>query len=1102
MQFREFGRFSHDAATAAVHLQVRCSVIDADTRRTIDGPESFFTVWLDHLMLRGAERWPWPAATNAGFVAGALPNAPLNRGFEFTGQRRLMFNGASEGMLTAYKLDAGPKAVHWGLETGTLEFWCRPSWNADDGVEHIFYKGSAYLYRLQSQLRKRASNGKNQLEFVISDTDRKQHAVRGPAPLKAGQWHHIAATWDLPKAHLQLFVDGKLIAGEGPDKTPWPCALKAEDEKDKHEGIGITEKDKRSLPMQAFIGGKMNNKLWPEGDAAEAVLDEFRISDVVRYANDFDPPREEFGIDGNTRALWHFENERHGVHGEDDRFVRSYLGVEAPPQREDVPFETLKDGKVERRMVVVKPYASEELFEANRGETRMAEVHPYREMPDPRFVEYRRRQVERTVAEEGEEFTLAVEGDYPPLMQAVTFERAKGAPAKTTLLPRWRANDNVVPFSFRSIAETLATTEKTDTDKAIAVMKYVNDVTSYYDAHYCETLPEGLHRPRISYTMLKHLNIYPYDQCGPLNFTLRKIYLAAGISSNNSPGTHHQFQQAFFDGSLRLFDLSSRMYWLNRDNVTVVSLRGVGEDPYCKLRQPGNLNSFYPGRPGRAAFGTAERPHCMDFPLRPGERASVCWVNEGRWFELTGKREPIPMAKVPPFYGNGAVVFEPVSDGEAVHLDNMVVDASALRAKDPAKGAAFVYRARCPYILTDGKIKGRYSAAGAGAITMSLSFDKGKTWTPIWENPDKEGMLSVDMRNHVSARYAYWLKAAFAPGRNAQIDALNVRTTFLNSAHSLSGRLALGKNRVTFVHAKPTVPVKTTCSWVEQHKSDLGVSMNTVSYYNLDYARHRNVLVVPPGKATPLHVTVEGRKLQGTVSTDGVPKGWTIEPGEQPVTVIDAAKPVSVKLTVRTGDAAEGAIDAFDVGVRGKDRERPVPVEVLVANAALVREAEAADEMSGKTTVREGVDVSGRRLVAFTGDGKVAFDLSAPAPGKHALWLRARWELDSPSVFRLRLDDAKSSRRRTHRMIGFYDWTNPGRAYTKGYVHYPKKAEHWAWYRVPDIDLSAAKHRLTLTADAGMYLDTLLVLPQNPAVDRAAMNLFHNWNYAPWQNPL
>jgi len=132
----------------------------------------------------------------------------------------------------------------------------------------------------------------------------------------------------------------------------------------------------------------------------------------------------------------------------------------------------------------------------------------------------------------------------------------------------------------------------------------------------------------------------------------------------------------------------------------------------------------------------------------------------------------------------------------------------------------------------------------------------------------------------------------------------------------------------------------------------------------------------------------------------------------------------------------------------------------------------------------------------------VAYDFSAPAPGKYALWLRARWELDSPSVFRLRLDDAKSSRRRTHRMIGFYDWTNPGRAYTKGYVHYPKKAEHWAWYRVPDIDLSAAKHRLTLTADAGMYLDTLLVLPQNPAVDRAAMNLFHNWNYAPWQNPL
>jgi hypothetical protein len=105
-------------------------------------------------------------------------------------------------------------------------------------------------------------------------------------------------------------------------------------------------------------------------------------------------------------------------------------------------------------------------------------------------------------------------------------------------------------------------------------------------------------------------------------------------------------------------------------------------------------------------------------------------------------------------------------------------------------------------------------------------------------------------------------------------------------------------------------------------------------------------------------------------------------------------------------------------------------------------------------------------------------------------------------VLRFRLDDGKVREVKTHRMIGFRDWTGHRRAFTKGYVHYPEKAEHWAWYRIPDIELAAGKHRLLLTAGAGAHVDALLLLPQTPTVDRAAMNLFHNWNYAPQQGSL
>ena len=83
--------------------------------------------------------------------------------------------------------------------------------------------------------------------------------------------------------------------------------------------------------MQAFIGG---DKSWVKEHAAEAVLDEFRISDVVRYGDDFVPSRREFEIDVYTRALFHFENECDGVHDSDDRFVRGHLGCELSVQEQ------------------------------------------------------------------------------------------------------------------------------------------------------------------------------------------------------------------------------------------------------------------------------------------------------------------------------------------------------------------------------------------------------------------------------------------------------------------------------------------------------------------------------------------------------------------------------------------------------------------------------------------------------------------------------------------------------------------------------------------------------------------------------------------------
>ena len=172
-----------------------------------------------------------------------------------------------------------------------------------------------------------------------------------------------------------------------------------------------------------------------------------------------------------------------------------------------------------------------------------------------------------------------------------------------------------------------------------------------------------------------------------------------------------------------------------------------------------------------------------------------------------------------------------------------------------------------------------------------------------------------------------------------------------------------------------------------------------------------------------------------------------------------------------------------------------------MADAALVREAERADQTTGKISPVRLPEASGARVVTFSGSGKLGFDVDARDSGPYALWLRARWEPQSSTQMTLALDKDPSRDLQATAMIGFTDWTHPERAHTKMFAHYGEQYSHWSWYRIPDIHLKEGKHHLILGANTGACFDAIVLLPQTPATDRAAMNLFQNWNYAPWHQP-
>ncbi|MFH0796923.1 MAG: LamG-like jellyroll fold domain-containing protein [Candidatus Omnitrophota bacterium] len=85
---------------------------------------------------------------------------------------------------------------------------------------------------------------------------------------KTGEWHHIAAAWDAENDRRTLFVDGKRV-GEAKFKYP----------------------DRLLVPnaTDIVVGGIFKKSLTP----FSCMIDEVRISDVVRYTGNFIPEKRE-----------------------------------------------------------------------------------------------------------------------------------------------------------------------------------------------------------------------------------------------------------------------------------------------------------------------------------------------------------------------------------------------------------------------------------------------------------------------------------------------------------------------------------------------------------------------------------------------------------------------------------------------------------------------------------------------------------------------------------------------------------------------------------------------------------------------------------------
>ncbi|MFQ5811560.1 MAG: LamG-like jellyroll fold domain-containing protein, partial [Armatimonadota bacterium] len=142
---------------------------------------------------------------------------------------------------------------------GALEFWFRPEWAADDISDRTIARcGKMHVYR-----RSRIGT-----YFSLGGT-RQSGLVTEP-----GQWYHLAMTWDAGaperEPEIRLFING---IDTGRMLSP------------------------PKVPLGDWTGEELRI-----GGPVTFTIDDLRISDVVRYEDDFDPPR---GAVGDQHTLVH-----------------------------------------------------------------------------------------------------------------------------------------------------------------------------------------------------------------------------------------------------------------------------------------------------------------------------------------------------------------------------------------------------------------------------------------------------------------------------------------------------------------------------------------------------------------------------------------------------------------------------------------------------------------------------------------------------------------------------------------------------------------------------------------------------------------------------
>ncbi len=213
----------------------------------------------------------------------------------------LQFYGNGVNGIDRVKIPIDPETPIDVAQDFTLEWWMKATLEGNGGTVNcgadagwitgniifdrdVFFAGDYGDYGI-------ALNG-GRMAFGVS-RESSGTTICGSVNVADGDWHHVGVTRSMSSGQLAIYVDGVQDAvGTGPTGD-------------------ISYRDGRQTDFPNsdpyLVIGAEKHDAGREYPSYRGMIDEFRVSGVIRYTAEFTPPTSPFSPDTDTLGLYHFD---------------------------------------------------------------------------------------------------------------------------------------------------------------------------------------------------------------------------------------------------------------------------------------------------------------------------------------------------------------------------------------------------------------------------------------------------------------------------------------------------------------------------------------------------------------------------------------------------------------------------------------------------------------------------------------------------------------------------------------------------------------------------------------------------------------------------